>query len=762
MNKTEFIEELLSELSYRSDEGYPILTKSTHINLISEILDEWGMTEIKNILIENLLEDESNPEDDKYTSTGGKGYVKSADWNEYQKDKDGFTGEKFTKDANGKYVVQNSDGNSAEEDEQTPSTFDASTPDGLEYIKSLGPNDAAYQAAVKAGHIKDTDTDDDTEAGDDDRVLPKVMNSNELGKVISETGDSDVKNKMMDVGYGGFEKETGGKPAPGGPGSAFNEIVSGELALILEKFPDMTEDELADYSHKRFGNTALGREQKETKTLAKNPDLEKRRNAAAGTGSHTKPQFPAQHKQVEKERGTYSKSRVAAASAIQKHKATQQRIKNLQSNKLFGTETKTHPFYGASVSIDSQVDMVTNANGNVYLPDGTGVDKDDLIRFIKAGGGGMNPSDTATFVTDENGNLLVQFHSDKTKTSDIQDNSTLAFEEVNYNSYIEKSSLSDEDKVKCKEINKDYSARMSAIEAKYNDQSVPIANKLLQLDKNKISKILDEDEGTMVQNVNDALYGEKARKKGAFTKINKKWNKYLPKGVKPEDLTNLQKTEMLYKYANDDGKLTAALVKSITKVGLQYKEENPDTIGLDVNKILSSQRKEVVEMQREKIRTMNSFTTDVDGVSVGAGTLMEAEENIRGFHLTLMDYPPKEYTKGDPSSITGTSLDINMGGVVVNGEVLRGCLGVENTTEFKQKFKLVEEEKLTYDSKDKDEDGNYTGNVTGKKVFTYVVDGKGGRKEIGFKSYRSKEGASGKTNNTMTYSTEMQKCFKSK
>ena len=141
---------------------------------------------------------------------------------------------------------------------------------------------------------------------------------------------------------------------------------------------------------------------------------------------------------------------------------------------------------------------------------------------------------------------------------------------------------------------------------------------------------------------------------------------------------------------------------------------------------------------------------------------MEAEENIRGFHLTLMDYPPKEYTKGDPSSITGTSLDINMGGVVVNGEVLRGCLGVENTTEFKQKFKLVEEEKLTYDSNDTDEEGNYTGNVTGKKVFTYVVDGNGGRKEIGFKSYRSKEGASGKTNNTMTYSTEMQKCFKSK
>ena len=66
MNKNEFIDELLSELSYRSDEGYPILTKSTHITLISEILDEWDMSGIKNILIENLIEADKNPDDDKY------------------------------------------------------------------------------------------------------------------------------------------------------------------------------------------------------------------------------------------------------------------------------------------------------------------------------------------------------------------------------------------------------------------------------------------------------------------------------------------------------------------------------------------------------------------------------------------------------------------------------------------------------------------------------------------------------------------------
>ena len=34
------------------------------------------------------------------------------------------------------------------------------------------------------------------------------------------------------------------------------------------------------------------------------------------------------------------------------------------------------------------------------------------------------------------------------------------------------------------------------------------------------------------------------------------------------------------------------------------------------------------------------------------------------------------------------------------------------------------------------------------------------RIDIGFKTYRSKAGAAGKTNNTMAYSTDMQNCFK--
>ena len=784
MNYIKLIDKLVHELSFRV--GIPNVKDKEQQSIMSEILSEWGNLDEKKIIMEFLTnEADSKKKFDGYTHIGAGSYVKDSQVDNDGKAKAGA--QKYKSDGKsltamsddeydkikgnqgekGKEAAADSDqnqqggedGNKTEPDVEEPSSaLDASTPGGLEYIKSLSKDDPAYIAAVEAGHI--TDDDNNSEKS---RVLPKEMDSTELGRVVSETGDTDVKNTMLDVGYGGYEKKTGSKPAPGGPGSAFNEIVSGELVLILEKYPDMTEDELAEYSHKRFGNTTLGKEQKDTSGLVKNTDIEKRREEAKGTGTHKNPQFPKQHKQVMKERAAYSKSRVAAASAIKKHKATQQRIKNLQSNKLFGTETKTYPFYGADVSIDAQVDMVNNANGKVYLPNGTEVDKDDLIKFIRAGGGGgLNPSDTATFVTDENGNLLIQFHSDKTTTSDIQDNSTLANEQANYDSYIDKSSLSDEDKVACKKINKEYADKMSSIEEKYNQQSIPIATNLLKLDKSKIEKIIDADKGTMVQNMNDAIYGETGRKAGNFSKINKKWDKYLPDGVKPEDLTNLQKSEMINKFVADGGKLNASMVKSINKVALQYQKENTDTLGLDVKKLLSEQRTEVVGMQRERIHTMNNFKVDVDGVSVEAGTLMEAEENIRGFHLTMMDYPPKEYVKGELSSIAGTSLDVNMGGVEVTGEVLRGCLNVKNTTEFKQKFKLIEEEELTYDSEDRDDEGNRTGNVTGKRVFTYVVDDKDGRKELGYKSYRSKEGASGKTNNTMTYSTEIQKCFKSK
>ena len=760
MHDTELIDKLVRELSYRV--GIPNVHDREHQSIMSEILTEWGEFDAKETIFNFLNE---APDDDKYSSVGygyfvRKGDEEKEDAQKYKKDDGGnyvpVSPDQYKKDKQkqgdaGKKAAantpQNKQGGGEEGGEQEqPETGTAlKGKGGKDYTDNLPPNDPAYTGKDK----KDNDVDE--------KSKEKVAVSQEKIGKVEDSGDSQAKNDVLEFGYKGYEKKTGKKPAPGGSGSAFNEIVSGELIHVLKENPNMTEEELAQYCQERFGNTTLGKEQKETAGIPRNPELEKRRKEAIGNGTVKKPQFPKQLKEVEQERATYSKSRVSARSAMAKFERTKNVISNLQSSDKLGKDTKLHTFYGADDSISAQVDMVDKAN-KVLLPDGTEVDKEDMKEFIKQGGGGMNPSDTGTFVSDENGNLVVQFHSDKTTTGDIQDNSTLAKEEDLYNSYIDKTSLNDDEKEKAKSINKEYAEKMTTIEEEYNNQSKGIAKGLLELDLDKQAKIVDEDTGTLQKNLDIAIFGKTSYTKEDFSSVSKEFQQYLPQGVSPSELTNKQKLEMLYRYSADGGKMTGDRVKPINKVALQYEKENPSVTGLNVKTMLSKQREEVVNLQRERVQSLNDFKSDVDGVSVPMGTLMEAEESVRGFHLTLMDYPPKQYTKGDPSSIVGGTLDVNMGGVVVTGQTLRGCLGVENTTEFKQKFQLKNEEKLTTD----DPRGYPYGNVTGKVVHTYMIDVDGNEKEIGFKTYRSKTGAAGKTSNTMSYSKEMQDCFKSK
>ena len=73
-DNTQLFEDILLELSYRSDEGYPDFSKPEHITILSEILTEWGMTDVKYELIKNLLK-EDEEEDKKYFGIGGNTYV---------------------------------------------------------------------------------------------------------------------------------------------------------------------------------------------------------------------------------------------------------------------------------------------------------------------------------------------------------------------------------------------------------------------------------------------------------------------------------------------------------------------------------------------------------------------------------------------------------------------------------------------------------------------------------------------------------------
>jgi len=152
MIKEEFFNELLSELSYRSEEGYPILSKDSHIDIICEILDEWDLTEIKNELIQNLLEAETFTAIKK--DTGEPAIFKSKD----------------SRDAAikaGTHIEYEKDDEEGGEENKTKSAFDPETEGGLDYIRSLGKNDPVYQAAVKAGYITDDESEVEIEDGVD-------------------------------------------------------------------------------------------------------------------------------------------------------------------------------------------------------------------------------------------------------------------------------------------------------------------------------------------------------------------------------------------------------------------------------------------------------------------------------------------------------------------------------------------------------------------------------------------------------------------
>ena len=585
---------------------------------------------------------------------------------------------------------------------------------GYEEVEKKDDGDDEEKKPTKKMSIDANPFDTEDKKGDekkDEKPKEKIIvagNPNE--------GDNQVKNDMFKYGYGGYKKATGSKPAPGGAGSAFNEIMSGEGVHTLEKNPDMTEEELARDMYEKTKDTELGKEQKKT----------------TGTGK-----IP---KDVENP-NLWTKCVVSARSAKKKHERTQKRIKRLQEQNKFGEPQKTSTFYGAQSSIDAQVKMVEDAN-KVLLPNGQVVNKEDAVAFIKAGGGGMNPSDTATFVQDDDGNLLIQFHSDKTTTADIQDNSTIIQEGENYKNYIDKdNSLSESEKEDAKKTVDEYSEKIKKIEENYNSQAVPIAQRLTELPIENQVKAVEEDKGTLNKNLNVAIFGENFPEGGES--VGKKYQQYLPPDVDPKDLTTAQKIEMLRKCVADGNGVTND-TKTINKLGLELRRNDPSIEGLDVKKNLSDQRERVVGLQRERVNKLNE-------IKEGLGISMEANEAERAFHLKMMDYPPKEYEEGNPESLMGASLDVNMGGNIVNGEVLRDCLGVENTDEFKEKFRLVEEEKITTDN---------AGNVTGKVVFVYALGDDDKRVDIGFKTYRSKAGAAGKTNNTMAYSKGMQNCFK--
>ena len=364
--------------------------------------------------------------------------------------------------------------------------------------------------------------------------------------------------------------------APGNAGSCFNENGSNEGVKILERYSDMSEDDLARLMHNKFCPTKLGSEQKKVagKTRIVVPDDIKSKEC-------------------------YQSCVIAARSARTKFNRQQEAVTKAQE-KGFGKSSKIHTFGGTQTKVgktnseldttpsgvkgdkQNMIDIVSSVpdNGKCFIHDrGTGttfeVPRQKLIDWIAAGGGGENAADTVVMSVDENGNVVYSGWSDKKTLKDIQGNSTLnydfvqnknrlndmlSFGLIDEKTHQKATAILDENLKTITEIESKYKT-VSAVNAKHFSQITP--NEMNQLSKelsqgkdtakyhklnedniNKIKNLKDENAASYTDDFSmlamESMMGEKRKKSKNEVVAEKQLNSVTSKYPEYESVAKLK------------------------------------------------------------------------------------------------------------------------------------------------------------------------------------------------------------------------------
>ena len=788
MNKYEFFTELLSELSYRSTEGYPILENREHISILSEILDEWGYSDIKNELIGNLLEaGEQTLDPDQKEKAKKMGLVwKGQGWG--KEDEEGIQ----YKVEKGKLVPFEKGGGEGEE-KPTTNSLKAGTKGGDAYMDSLPDNDPAkketpkpsgktlysvggnYYADSPGGTPKYVRTegieilDEDITAKNQkgQTITVKPLSKKEKKEIATKTYEesesrakeiygedlstpllqnSKTSDELLNNGYVRGKYYT----APGNAGSAYNENISNEGVKILEKYSDLSEEELASILFRKTNGTALGNQQKSTRVHSPSKkDTGVVPNGLTGD-----------------EQDLYRSAIIAARSAKSKYNRAKLGTETAQQQVGFGSNTTIKSFGGTSrtsgkkgkdantpedvtTDLEALESEVQNANKCFISDEETGkvyeIPKEVLVDWIQSSGGGENAADTAVITKDENGNLLYDGWSDKKAFNDLQGNSTLNddYSKQSSNlSILEKSNQIDNAIASQAKLIIDKSKKESAeIEADYK--------RAPKKEAQYFGTLFGEDKERIVQHLKDQE--AKYDKDGTSNHIRNAMDIY---GVSThEELLDRLVEES--KTGNPSGDRLKVINRAADSERKYIKsQDNEIPAALDTKRILSDAREAALNLQKETMENLNRLKGKTkSGKEKRVGDLLGFQETIDFLHIDKIEEPQ---TDDDYKAILKRNTQLVMAGVAVPPKNIKECLEVDNLTEYEDDFEVVTEEEIVKDAQTK----QYT---TGKIVYIYALSKDGKEKRyVAKKVYRSKDGATGKTSNTIEWSKDMQQCFDSK
>lgn len=720
MEKNEFLLELLHELSYRSDEGYPILSKQSHIYLISEILDEWGYGEIKNELIQNLTE---AGEGKKYSSPALNKVVKYKDRD--GNDKEGLVGSllRLAKDQPGREAAERA----------LPAE---GTPEREKINNELGgegqPNrniekEKEDKADVEAGGEQQPAEEPQPgvfagKGGDSFRAsLPKDDPAYQSSKTDSSSLDSVQKRNSESIDSFIEKGFTNSDGAPGSAGSMLNEIISIKSATDV-----LNSKEEFDYESQLQSNI----DKLKGSGLAKDNDGN---NPASGV---TKSEAKAVADKYGVSIGVASKSIIAVRAAQSKCNHIKESI--LTKNNI--QNSTSVPFFGDKGGLKAQEDFLNGVDGKVFLGN-TEIDKDEAISIVKSGGGGDNPSDTAIFVKNEDtGDVHMVFFSDKDNVNAIVAQSSIVAE-----TQFKKNKI--DDFVKSQKLTQDQADRVKQVmdgaieeyQKLEKDLDGVVNGPVKHLKNVETSRLLDLTK-TLSKGANADKYwkGDKNTKGVAqVMTTSKKHMAYLPDGHSNPP-TDLEMMKGFISYVNDENTVLTKIEQRII-TDLSNNTDGPK-LGAQIGEI----RKKTVDADINLIKLLDKESVSIDGKQVGIGTLLEAESVAEKLHLGMMFGGEGVYKDSD-------AFYQESGGTKVDKSAMERCLPFKDKNDMLSHFEVGEESEITKRGGD---------TITGGSKIVYAITKDGNRYPIGEKKQRSKTGELGKLQTVYNYHPDIQRCFK--
>ena len=513
-------------------------------------------------------------------------------------------------------------------------------------------------------------------------------------------------------------------PAPGNAGSMMNEVFSVEGCNIAEAFYERfgtppTVDEMEAILQEQFGDSQLAKDNGGPKS---NDYRKKLRIAAEASVTKFDRLQNAQTNNPEFGKMIRPPSEFYGAADSIEAQAAMIRGAEVPPNKIYGPagpieEITDNPRTREEL-IDSLISIAKKhhkqdpkgpyakfASGSKSNPNvdvdaiegevGNIIDDNNVKQFVEilayAGGGGANPSDTATFAQSEDGNLMILFHSDKMSTEDQQANSTLGQEarrqEAYLNELIASGQLDEKDEAYAKrELEKfvDVFNETSAA-----DDSVDMTPAILEMmdDPEKKAALIDAFHGSAKGNRPLIVPREGESREDYLDRKN-------AFEISPDDpQAREEQVEEFLQYFNkplgdppegrppatgDQSRFFQKLKENLAKDGKNDLFSEDEIEKIDSAAIGSERTKKVVAAIQARLAALDKIKTK-DGTPVGQ--YIETKNIIDKLHLYAADDPSSlAYQSGMCATVIGSD--------IVTGEVLRSTLGIENSEDLIGKVKV--------------------------------------------------------------------------